>query len=90
MTVRLPQSQEICASGPRRSNTYEMYNDSLIIVLKTEYFVCFILFFFLPVFRRKWKKSLSSSFFQAFPFDYQKKYTFNKIIAIYIVMALIE
>ena len=29
-------------------------------------------------------------FFQASPVDYHEKYTFNKVIAIYIVIALIE
>ena len=71
MTVRLSLSHEICASGHRRSNTYEMYNDRLIRVLKTEYFVCFILFYFLPFFRGR-NPLISSSFFQASPVDYHK------------------
>lgn len=48
----------------------------------------FTFFHFFP--ERKWKKSLSSTFFQASPVDYHKKYTFNKILAIYIVMALLS
>ena len=48
----------------------------------------FTFFHFFP--ERKWKKSLSSTFFQASPVDYHTKYTFNKILAIYIVMALMS